>query len=107
VRIPDYPTLAAAISLALSACGPSQEDLANGDDPVAALASTVESSRYGSKFWTEQMTSTTDVWTAALAYCDPAERADYPNCKTVRSVKFIGVPAAVGNPARSEKGFNP
>jgi hypothetical protein len=107
VRILDARTVAAAVALAFSACGPSQEDLANGDDPVAALASTVESSRYGSKFWNEQMTSRTDVWTAALDYCEPAQRADYPNCNTVRSVKFIGVPEPVGNPARSESGFNP
>jgi hypothetical protein len=97
----------ALATLLLSACGPSQEQLANGDDPIAALGSTVESSRYGAKYWTEQMNAASDTWTRAIAYCEPAEHADYPNCKTVRSVKFIGVPGAVENPARSEKGFNP
>ncbi len=100
-------TFSAAVALLLSACGPSQEKLANGDDPIAALRATVESSRYGAKYWTEQMTTATELWTKAVAYCEPAEHADYPNCKTVRSVKFIGVPGAVENPARSEKGFNP
>jgi hypothetical protein len=105
VRTPAYFALAAAA--ALIACGPSEEELANGDDPLTALEATVESSRYGASYWTEQMTAKTQVWAAALAYCEPAERADYPNCKTVRSVRFVGVPGAVGNPARSEKGFNP
>lgn len=100
-------TFSAALALFLLACGPAQEELANGDDPIAALRSTVESSRYGAKYWTEQMTAATDLWIKAAAYCEPAEHADYPNCKTVRSVKFIGVPGAVENPARSEKGFNP
>jgi hypothetical protein len=105
VRTPTQLVLAAAITFL--ACGPSQEELANGDDPLAALESTVESSRYGAGYWTEQMTAKTQVWAEALAYCEPAERADYPNCTTVRSVRFIGVPGAVGNPAHSEQGFNP
>ncbi len=100
-------TLGAIVPLLLSACGPSPEELANGDDPIAALGSTAESSRYGSKYWTEQMTAASEIWTEAVVYCEPAEHADYANCKTVRSVKFIGVPGAVENPARSEKGFNP
>ena len=105
MRTPAQLVLAAAI--AFLACGPSQEELADGDDPLAALESTVESSRYGARSWTEQMTAKTQVWAAALAYCEPTERADHANCKTVHSVTFIGVPRAVGNPARSESGFNP
>ena len=100
-------TFSAIALLLLSACGPSQEELANGEDPLAALQSTAESNRYGAKYWTEQMSAASELWTQAVAYCEPAEHADYPNCKTVRSVKFIGVPGAVENPARSEKGFNP
>lgn len=102
-----FALLLALSALLLSACGPSQEQLANGDDPIAALGSTVESSRYGAKYWTEQMNAASDTWKQAVAYCEPAEHADYPNCKTVGSVKFIGAPGAVENPARSEKGFNP
>ena len=100
-------TFSAVSRASPSACGPSQEELANGDDPIAALRSTAESSRYGAKYWIEQMTAATELWTQAVAYCEPAEHADYPNCETVRAVKFIGVPGAVENPARSEKGFNP
>ena len=48
-------------ALLVSACGPSQEQLANGDDPIAALGSTVESSRYGAKYWTEQMNAASDL----------------------------------------------
>ena len=96
-----------AAALLASACAPSQEEIANGDDPIAALASTVQSSRYGTNYWTEQMRSASDTWSKAVVYCEPIERRDYPNCKTVRAVKFIGVPAPIENPARSERGFNP
>lgn len=102
------PYLLLIIAIACSAgCGPSQEAVANGDDPIAALASTVASDRYGTAFWTQQMHDGTEIWTQALAYCEPAERSDYPNCKTVRSVQFIGVPDPVENPAASTEGFNP
>ncbi len=89
------------------ACGPSQEELANGEDPIAALESTVHSSRYGSAYWREQLEADSAVWKEARAFCADAQRADYPNCKTVRSTAFIGKPGPVENPALSDEGFNP
>ena len=74
------------IAILLLACGPSQEEIANGDDPIAALASTVRSSRYGNNYWTEQRDGGTSVWNEATSYCAPAERANHPNCETVRAV---------------------
>jgi len=100
-------TLAALVGSLAAACGPTQEEIANGDDPIAALDSTVTSSRYGPTYWTEQMKGDTDVWSEALAYCEPAEHANYPNCEVVRSTKFVGVPGRVENPALSDEGFNP
>lgn len=99
--------LAALLGSLALACGPTQEEIANGDDPMAALESTVKSSRYGAAYWTEQMKGDTGVWNEAVAYCEPAERANYPNCELVRSTKFVGVPGQVENPALSDEGFNP
>lgn len=99
--------LAALLGSLATACGPTEEQIANGDDPIAALGSTVKSSRYGATYWTEQMKGDTDVWKEAVAYCEPAERANYSNCEVVRSTKFVGVPGAVENPALSDEGFNP
>jgi len=87
----------------VSACGPSQEQIANGDDPIAALASTAKSSRYGNNYWIEQRDDATDVWAEATAYCEPTERANYPNCETVRGVAAIN-PKTVKDP-RTQPGF--
>lgn len=88
------------------ACGPTQEQLANGDDPIAALGATVESSRYGEQYWKEQKAAASEIWQQAISYCEPSEHANYPNCEIVTNVKFLGAPEAVENPARSEKGLN-
>ncbi len=95
------------IPVAFVACQPSQEDIANGDDPIAALGSTVESSRYGATYWAEQMKADSDVWNDAVAYCEDAERANYPNCELVAAAKFMATPDAVENPFQSEEGLNP
>ena len=89
------------------ACGPSQEEIANGDNPIAALGSTVQSSRYGPAYWREQLQADSALWKEALAFCADSQRADYPNCQSVRSTEFIGKPGAVENPALSDEGFNP
>lgn len=91
-------------ALLLISCGSSQEELANGDDPIAALGSTVASSRYGLNYWVEQRDQETDVWARALAYCEPAERANYPNCEIVREVRATE-PGKVVDP-RTQPGFS-
>jgi hypothetical protein len=87
----------------LISCGSSQEELANSDDPIAALESTASSSRYGLNYWVEQRDQETDIWSRALAYCEPAERANYPNCETVREVG-ASQPGKVVDP-RTQPGF--
>lgn len=88
------------------ACGPSAEDLANGDDPIASLRSTVRSSRFGEQYWRHELRSRSTVWAKAIEYCDAAEKADYPNCEVVRGVKFVGSGAPINDSADSTKGFN-
>lgn len=85
------------------ACGPSAEDVANGDDPIAALASTAKSSRYGHNYWIEQRDQKSEIWARAIAYCEPDEHANFPNCETVRSVQAV-TPKPVQDP-RAQPGF--
>lgn len=87
------------------ACGPSQEDIANGDDPIASLATTVSSSRYGEQYWKEQRDVASDLWQRAVAYCEPAEHANFANCEVVNQLKFLTTPDAAKDPARSKSGL--
>ena len=88
----------------LAACGQSQEQIANGEDPTVALGSTVKSSRYGDNYWIEQRDAGTDIWNEATSYCAATERANYPNCETVRAVAAIE-PKTVKDP-RTQPGFS-
>lgn len=47
----------------------SQAEIANGPDPVAALSADVESTRYGSAYWSQQSDSNTALWQQAKDYC--------------------------------------
>ncbi|MGH7286942.1 MAG: hypothetical protein ACREI8_02870 [Myxococcota bacterium] len=88
---------------AITSCSPSPEDVANGDDPIAALTSTARSSRYGLNYWVEQRDQKTETWSQALAFCEPPEHANYPNCETVREVRATE-PGKVEDP-RTQPGF--
>lgn len=100
-----YRALSPFFVITMLACGPTQEELANGDDPIASLGATVRSHRYGEQYWKEQRDSHTEPWQRALAYCEPAEHASYPNCEVVNQVKFLATPGTPKNPARSEEGL--
>ena len=77
----------AALGLAVllsAGCGqPSAEDLANGDDPLAALRSPVRSARYDGAFWNREAVQATDLWQDAVAYCRTPGNSAAPNCQTV------------------------
>lgn len=89
--------LACAVLLAAAVgCAPSPDALANGDDPLAALRSTVPSTRYTAGYWYEQArTDSAGRWKRATAYCGesqapPGLEADgaRPNCRAVWSAHF-------------------
>jgi len=83
---PDRSLLAVLILVALAATGcgqPSAEDLANGDDPLAALRSPVRSARYDGAFWNREAVQSTDLWQDAVAYCRTPGNSAAPNCQTV------------------------
>jgi hypothetical protein len=75
--------------LAVVACGPSAEAVANGDDPVAALKSSTVSSRYTVPFWTRAVREQPALWQEAKAYCFGPDGFQAPNCAPVREVETI------------------
>lgn len=93
----------ALVVATITSCSPSPEDVANGDDPIAALTSTARSSRYGLNYWVEQRDRKTETWSQALAFCEPPEHANYTNCETVREVRATE-PGKVEDP-RTQPGF--
>jgi hypothetical protein len=62
--------LATAVGAA-SSCQPKAEDVANGDDPIAALDARVRSTRYDGPYWQQQRLASSDVWRRAVATCTP------------------------------------
>lgn len=77
--------LALALTAALLVgCGqPTAEELANSDDPIAALRSPVRSARYDGAFWNREARQETDLWHEAVDYCRSAGNAGAPNCQIV------------------------
>ena len=99
-------TLAALAGAAALAAGaacrptpPTPQQVADGDDPVAALTSSTPSTRYTQGYWLEQMRADSagrpSPWRRALAYCGengrprPGLEADgaKPNCFAVSQVE--------------------
>ena len=78
--------LIAAPLLWLGACQPSEEDVANGDDPIRALSATVLSTRYAQAYWRQQADGRSQVWQRAQAVCDDADLGEKPNCAPVLGV---------------------
>jgi len=83
---------------------PTDEEIANGEDPLRSLESTVRSSRYGKAFWREQLIGETETWSKALAFCQGPARTNYPNCEVIAHTRFLGKPRPVKDP-RTAPGF--
>jgi hypothetical protein len=68
-------------------CAPSAEDVAEGDDPLAALTVGVASARYDGRYWLLKRDEGRPLFDEAVAYCrgeQDAERlAERPNCGPV------------------------
>jgi hypothetical protein len=84
-----YPLLAAAVIA--QGCTESEAEIANGDDPLRALASGQISDRYTSSYWAQKMAEEPGLWAQAVAYCDQNEGAEYPNCTAVRYARALEV----------------
>jgi hypothetical protein len=68
---------------AAAACQPRADDVANGDDPIAALEAPVRSTRYDGAFWQQQRLAHSDVWQRALTACSADKAPRRPNCDPV------------------------
>jgi hypothetical protein len=96
--------LAASLGLALAAmaaCRPAAEEIANGDDALAALAAPVESARYDGPYWAREAHRRSRTWAAARAYCARARAARLPNCHAVELVaRWEGLGASPSQPSQ-------
>lgn len=103
-----------AAVLTFGACQRSPEQVADGDDPVAALGASTESHRYTEGYWQEQMradaTGRPSPWRHALAYCGeggqprPGLEADgaKPNCFPIFQVESRSPAADARRRARTK-----
>src|ERR1700694_5791442 len=72
------------LALALASCRPSVEAVADGPDPLAALASPAQSARYDGPYWTREAHRNSPSWRAAKAFCRKSRDRELPNCHAVR-----------------------
>jgi hypothetical protein len=77
------PSMIAAGAVIATACQPKPEDVANGDDPIAALSVPVRSTRYDGPYWQRQRLASSDVWRRGVAACTPDLAPQRPNCDPV------------------------
>ncbi len=75
--------------LLTSACGPTNEDIANGDDPIKALKVTAQSTRYAGDFWVREHEQNPERFQEAISFCEAKEYADYPNCRAVVQARAV------------------
>lgn len=79
--------LTALFGALATGCAPSVEDVAEGDDPLAALTVGVASKRYDGRYWLLKRDEDRPLFDEAVAYCrgeQDAERlAEHPNCGPV------------------------
>ncbi|MGH7576218.1 MAG: hypothetical protein ACREM1_13970 [Longimicrobiales bacterium] len=74
--------------LVVTGCAPSEEAIANGEDPLEALTVPHRSDRYTTTYWRSTSKDDSELWARAVDYCED-KRADYPNCEAVRSVAIM------------------
>jgi hypothetical protein len=81
--------LAVGFVLVVVGCGDTDEDIANGDDPMRALTVARRSERYGSTYWTQTGVADSALWAQAVAYCAGKASGDHPNCDAVHQVQAV------------------
>lgn len=95
--------LAVVILSGITACGPREQDVANGDDPLRALAVGAVSERYDDAFWGQQRHEDPDLWARAKAYCEGKDVGAHPNCRPV--LGLMGLERTLDRPRNSSPGF--
>jgi hypothetical protein len=87
-----------ALAVALASCRPSAEAIADGEDPLAALATPAESARYDGPFWVREAHRDSRIWRAAKGFCAKARGRGLPNCHAVDLVERWEEPLRLGEP---------
>lgn len=77
------------VAVVLPACGQVDEEVANGDDPIEALAVPHVSERYSVAYWTQTRDFDEDLWTRAVEFCEDVggDLRENPNCQAVLQVR--------------------
>jgi hypothetical protein len=79
--------LMAVFGALVTGCAPSAEGVAEGDDPLAALAVGVASERYDGRYWLLTRDEDRPLFDEAVTYCrgeqDAERMAERPNCGPV------------------------
>jgi hypothetical protein len=85
------PVTLAAGTIACRSRAEREAELANGDDPLAALRASVSSTRYTTRYWTATAQRDAHLWSRAQAYCEErraSSQGDEPNCAAVEAARF-------------------
>lgn len=83
------------VAFAVPACAQSEAEVANGDDPMKALAVPHVSERYNAAYWAQTQDFDEDLWTRAVSFCEGlgGDLRENPNCHAVLQVRaFERVP---------------
>lgn len=88
MRLTRYPIFL-LLSMLFVGCSESAADVANGDDPLRALAVSQRSERYETSFWTQTSKGDAALWRRATEYCEGKNDGDHPNCAAVRHVQMM------------------
>lgn len=90
------------LGFAMAGCRVSDADVANGDDPLAALAVPHRSERYTTAYWTQKSGTDTELWAQAVAFCEGKDDGDHPNCDAVRHVAMLERMSTIPEESRRE-----
>jgi hypothetical protein len=84
--------LAALLLAVAGGCAPDPQRIADGKDPVAALAVPAASRVYDLAFWAREERAASRRWRSAVAYCRGREEETHPNCRNVRLAAWWEAP---------------
>lgn len=98
------PTLALTGVLLLQVgCSETPEEIANGDDPLRALAVGAKSTRYDGPYWLYQREADRPVFERAVSYCKDQSLAEKPNCAVVMAAD--GFATSLERPVPEGRGY--
>jgi hypothetical protein len=87
-----WAALAALLLAVAGGCAPDPQRIADGKDPLAALAVPAASRVYDLAFWAREERAASRRWWSALAYCRGREEETHPNCRNVRLAAWWEAP---------------